>query len=401
MKRSITKLPWLLTVVVVIAMLVFGFWPEPVEVDLVQVTRGSVEVTVNDDGETRIREKYVVSAPVSGKLLRVQLHAGDIVQQGVTELARIEPNDPTLLDVRTQAECEARLQASEAALHQAEATRKRATEALALAEHEYDRAVKLVDKNAVSGSQFDTAEHRQHIAQADVRTAEFGVNVAKFELEHARAAASRYEGNTRISSLAPFRLVSPINGRVLRVFLDDAGAVSAATPLLELGDAQDLEIEIDVLSSDAVKIQPGDTVYVEHWGGLTTLRGVVRIVEPSAFLKVSALGVEEKRVNIIADFTDPWTCRKSLGDGFRIEARIVIATTPEDSLKVPAGTLFREGDSWHVYRVVNGVAELCGVELGETNGLETEIKSGLTEDEFVVLHPTNSVQAGVRVVEDQ
>lgn len=401
MKRSLTKLPWLLAVMFVVAMLIYGFWPEPIEVDVVHVTRGSLEVTVNDDGETRIREKYIVSAPVSGKLLRVQLHAGDIVEQGVTELARIEPNDPTLLDARTLAECDARLQASAAALQQAIAKLKRANEALELADHEFLRAKNLIDRNAVSRSQFDSAEHRQHIAQADVRTAEFGVSVAKFELEHARAAASRYEGTARNSALAPFRLVSPINGHVLRVLLEDAGAVTAATPLLELGDARDLEIEIDVLSSDAVRIQPGNTVYIEHWGGLQTLHGVVRIVEPSAFLKVSALGVEEKRVNIIADFADPWTCRKSLGDGFRIEARIVVATTPEDSLKIAAGALFREGDSWHVYRVVNGKAELCRVEIGATNGLETEIKSGLTEDEIVIVHPTNNVQSGVRVTESQ
>ncbi len=397
MKRPLTKLPWLLAILTVGAGLLYGFWPEPIEVDLVTVTRGSLDVTVDDDGETRIREKYIVSSPVSGKLLRVQLHAGDSVEQGATELARIEPNDPTLLDARTQAECEARLRASEAAFEQAKATLSRANEALELADHEYDRAKQLVGKNALSASQFDAMEHRQHIAKADVRTAEFGANVAMFELEHARAAAARYDENTDGGSLTPFKLVSPVNGKVLRVFLEDAGVVAVATPILEVGDPRDLEIEIDVLSSDAVKIAPGDPVYIEHWGGSQMLKGVVRIVEPSAFLKVSALGVEEKRVNVIADFADAWDCRKTLGDGFRIEARIVIASTPHDGLVVPAGSLFRGQGEWYVYRVVNDVVDLCRVEVGESNGLETEVTAGLSEGDEVVLHATNSVQAGVRI----
>ncbi len=205
------------------------------------------------------------------------------------------------------------------------------------------------------------------------------------------------QGNSR----QPFLLVSPIDGKVLRVFLEDAGVVEPRTALLELGDPQDLEIEIDVLSSDAVRIQPGDKLYVDHWGGPKSLEAVVRIVEPSAFLKVSALGVEEKRVNVIADFVDPWSDRKTLGDGFRIEARIVVESTADDALKVPAGTLFREGDWWKSYRIVDGVTELCTVEIGETNGLETEIISGLSEGDVVVLHPTDKVRDGVRVAQIQ
>ena len=403
MKRFRTKLPGLLAVVIVGAMLTYGFWPEPVSVDLVPVQRGRLEVTVNDDGETRIREKYTVSAPVGGKLLRVQLHAGDLVEQGVTELARIEPNAPTLLDARAQAECEARLQASKAALERAQATLVRANEQLELADHEYERAKKLLDKRALSQAQFDSAEHYQHIAQADGRTAEHGVNVAKFELEHARAAAARYLSTSKDGSGVasdPVRLISPISGHVLRVFHEDAGTVTAAAPILELGDASDLEIKIDVLSTDAVNVDPGDRVYVEHWGGNEPLEGVVRVVEPSAFLKVSALGVEEKRVNVIADFVDAWTCRQTLGDGFRIEARIVVATTPEDSLLVPAGTLLRQQDTWHVYRVADGTAALCPVHVGLTNGLQTEIKDGLNEGDVLILHPTNKVRDGVRVAEN-
>jgi HlyD family secretion protein len=273
----------------------------------------------------------------------------------------------------------------------------RSQEALELADHAFERAKRLLPQKAISPADFDAAEHLQHIAAADVRSAEFGVKVAQFELQHARAAAARYNAPEQENSREPFLLVSPIDGKVLRVIQEDAGVVAPGTPLLQLGDPQDLELEIDVLSSDAVRIQPGDKLYVEHWGGPQSLDAVVRIVEPSAFLKISALGVEEKRVNIIADFVDPWSVRKTLGDGFRIEARIVVESTAEDAMKVPAGTLFREGDWWQAYRIVNGVAELCTVEIGATNGLETEIVNGLSEGDAVVLHPTEKVRDGVRV----
>lgn len=399
MKRAVTKLPWMLVVIALTGLLIYGFWPQRVEVDVAQVTRGSLEVTVNDDGETRIREKYVVSTPVAGKLLRVQLHAGDFVEQGVTELARIEPSDPELLDARTQAETEARFRASEASLQQAESTLLRVQEALELADHEYERAKRSLPQKVISRSDFDAAEHRQHIAEADVRSAEFGVKVAGFELEHARAAASRFDAAEQENSRAPFRLVSPINGKVLRVFQEDTGVVAPSTPLLELGDLHDLELKIDVLSVDAVRVEPGDKLYVDHWGGTDSLEAVVRIVEPSAFLKISALGVEEKRVNVIADFVDEWTKRKTLGDGFRIEARIVVQSTTDDALKVPAGTLFRDGQAWNAYRIINGVAELRNVEIGASNGFETEIVGGLAEGDVVVLHPTGKVHDGVSVTQ--
>ncbi len=398
-KRCLTKLPWILPIALLGVLIIFGFMPKPVEVDLAEVTVGPLEVTVNDDGETRIREKYIVSAPVVGKLLRMQLDAGDEVQQNVTELAHIQPSPPQLLDVRTQAECEARWHAAEASLEQAEAKLRSEKEALEMAQHDYDRARNLRPKNAISQAEFDIADHRLRIAQANIRSAESGIKVAQFELEHCRAAASRYDVNGDTVSQKPFKLVSPINGHVLRVFKEDAGVVAPATPLLELGDPHDLEIVIDVLSTDAVNIKLGDKVYIDHWGGPETLLAEVRVVEPSAFLKVSALGVEEKRVNIIADFVDPWSRRKTLGDGFRIEARIVIVTTGDATRKVPSGALFRDGDAWKLFRVTDGVAELCTVVPGESSGWDTEIKSGVSEGDIVVLHPTAKVQHGIRVTE--
>lgn len=397
MKKILSKIPWIVIALGLVALLVYGFWPTSIEVDVVEVTQGSLEVTVNDDGETRIREKYIVSAPVAGKMLRLQLDAGDVVEQGVTELARIEPADPTLLDVRTIAEYKARVRAAEASLDQAKATVVRANEALKLADHDYARAKQLIVDRAISLSEFDTAEHRQHIAAADVRSAEFAVRVAQFELETAKVALSRFDGDDSQPSTVPVRLVSPIDGQVLRVFHEDASVVVPGTALLELGNPLDLEIEIDVLSTDAIRIKPGDKVYIEHWGGPHPLEAVVRLVEPSAFLKVSALGVEEKRVNAIADFADVAVDRKTLGDGFRIEARIVVASTPEQSIKVASGALFRDGDAWFVYRVVDGYAKRSQVQPGQTSGLETEIKSGLSAGDLVILHPTDKIRDGVMV----
>lgn len=391
-------LSWLPTIIVIAglgALLVYGYWPTPVEVDVAEVTKGAIEITVDDDGETRIREKYIISSPVSGKMLRVQIHAGDNLKQGVTELARIEPSTPELLDARTKAECEAKVRVAESAQEQARAVLKRTREALELAEHEYARAKKLIASRAISSSEFDTAEHSRNVAKADVITAESGVKVSQFELEMAKVTLSRFDNGE--PSTDPVLLVAPIDGQVLRVFREDASVVSSGVPLLELGDPSDLEIEIDVLSTDAVRIQPRNKMYIEHWGGANPLEAVVRLVEPSAFLKVSALGVEEKRVNVIADFVDPPDLRKNLGDGFRIEARIVVATTSEDAMKVASGALFRDGDLWFAYRIVDGVVVQTAVQTGQTNGLETEILSGLSAGDQVILHPTRKIQDGISV----
>lgn len=402
MKHFLSKMPWIVVAVALIALLVYGFWPNVVDVDVVIVAQGSLDVTVNDDGETRIREKYIISAPVAGKMLRIQLHAGDRVEQGVTELVRIEPSDPGLLDARTRAEYEARVRAGEASVEQSQTSVNRAKQALELADHDYERAKRLVTSRAISRSEFDSFEHRQHIANADVNSALSAVKVAQFELESAQAALSRFDSIETSDAYKSVRLISPINGQVLNVFQEDASVVTPGMPLMEVGAPQDLEIKIDVLSTDAVKLRPGGKVSIEHWGGPNPREAIIRLIEPSAFLKVSALGVEEKRVNVIADFVDAATDRESLGDGFRVEARIVVSSTPEDSLKVAAGALFREGDQWFVYRIgENNTVEQREVQPGQSNGLETEIRSGLSIGDMLVLHPTDKIRDAVKVKPNQ
>jgi HlyD family secretion protein len=392
-----SKLIWTALAATLIGLIAYGLYPENVPVELVRPTRGVLEITIDDDGETRIREKYIVSTPVSGNMLRLQLHAGDCVKQDQTELAQIKPCDPSLLDARAHAEALARVRAAEAAVEQADALMDRSLESLELAGHHYDRAKELLKRAAASQADFDQAEHQQRIAKAEVRSAEFARSVAKHELEQSKAALVFTSDEATTESPGMFQIHAPINGNILNVFHEDASFINAGTPLIELGDPQDMEIKIDVLSTDAVRIRPGNRVYIEHWGGEEVLQGTVRLVEPAAFLKISALGVEEKRVNVIVDFDDPWEQRQSLGDGFRVEARIVAQATSSDTLKVPAGVLFRRGDSWRAFRVIDGVADEVLVKPGRSNGLETEVLSGISEDDELILHPTDSVENGTRV----
>lgn len=399
MKRFWNRLLGGSIVVAILGWIVYGFLPESVAVDVAVVRRGSLEITVDDDGETRIGEKYVVSAPVSGKMLRIQLDAGDPVIRDETELAQIKPVDPELLDVRTRAESQARVRAAEAALQQANAAVQRGKEALRLAEQDYQRAKSLKNKNAISRSEYDVAESRYRMALADLRSAEFSVRVSTYEIDQAEAAL-RYTLPSEDDTFdeTTFRIVSPITGHVLNVFNEDATVVTAGMDVMELGDPKDIEIKIDVLSIDAVKIRPGNRVYIEHWGGEPTLIGTVRLVEPAAFLKVSALGVEEKRVNVIVDFVTPWEQRKTLGDGFRIEARIVVDQTDPESLKVPAGALFREGEQWFLFRVIDRTAVRTAVTIGKSNGLETEMVRGVDQSDRVIDHPPDNVLDGTSVV---
>jgi HlyD family secretion protein len=399
MKRRIaSKVLWSIVLLGVVGFIVYGYLPQPIEVETVKPTVGSIAITVEDDGETRIRERYVLSTPVTGKLLRVDFHAGDPVIAGETEIARIQPSDPSLLDARSRAEAQARVRVAVAAYGQAYTTVQRAKEALKLAEQDFERAVKLRKSNAMAQAEYDAAENRLRLAMADVRSAESAQWVAQYEIDQAEATVQYIKATYDPNDDNFFTVVSPITGKVLEVHREDSGIVASGTAIASIGDPSDLELVIDVLSTDAVKVCAGDPVIVEHWGGDEPLVGVVRIVEPSAFLKISALGLEEKRVNVIVDFTDPFQDRNSLGDGFRIEAKIIVDKTSPDSISVPTGTLFRQGEAWQVYRIIDDAAELTTVQIGKTNGRRTEIQSGITESDRLILHPTESIHTGVQVV---
>lgn len=378
--------------------LTYSFWPRPVEVDVARASRGSLRVTVDEDGKTRIKERYVVSAPLAGQLQRITLRAGDSVVAGKTLLAVIEPGDPALLDDRSRAQAEARVKAAEASRKQAVSRLDRARVAYNLSKNELHRIRQMVVGRDTTYQDLEAAEHKERMAQEDMKTSQFAIQIADFELDLARAALMR----TRPRSPGDadswrFEIHAPVSGRVLRVFQESLTTVTAGQQLLEVGDPSDLEIEVDVLSSDAVKIARGAKVILEHWGGDTPLGGQVRVVEPSGFMKRSALGVEEQRVNVIIDFVDPPEKRSRLGDAYRVEARIVIWSA-EDVLKVPSGCLFRRGDDWAIFAIEDGRAELRRVVVGRSNALETEITSGLDAGAVVILHPSDKIQPGIRVV---
>jgi HlyD family secretion protein len=401
MRNIGSKLFVVLIAAIVVVGLGYAFWPQPVDVDLATVDRGSLQVTVDEDGKTRIREKYVVSAPLAGRLLRINMDAGDKVEAGKTLLATIEPRDPELLDARTIAQAEARVRAAEATLKKMEPMMEQVRAAQAFAEAELTRARSA--GSAVSKSELENAEYENRRSSEEQRSTRIQEEIARFELEQAKAALLRTrprenneEDGASNGNGWTFTIYSPINGQVLRVLQESAAVVTAGTPLLELGDALDLEAEIDVLSRDAVKIKPGAKVLFEHWGGDRDLLGRVRLVEPSGFTKISTLGVEEQRVNVIVDFVDPPESRTALGDGFRVEARIVIDEA-DDVLKVPTSALFRVGKESAVFKVVDDVVHEQIVKVGRQNGLEAEVLEGLDNGDRVVIHPSDQIEDGVVV----
>ena len=406
MKSFFRRLITILFAAGVIGAIVYGLMPTPVEVDLATVEQGSIRVTVDQDGKTRIREKYVVSAPLAGRLLRIELEPGDEVIAGETLLASIEPRDPELLDARTIAQAEARVKAAEKAVQKMEPILEEVAAAQEFAESELKRVREARAKSpkSVSASEVESKLLAYRTRTALLRTTRHNQEIAEFELDQAQAALIRSRPRTGDDADPSsdgngwnFNIRAPIDGRVLRVFQESSAVVTSGTSLLELGDPLDLEVEIDVLSRDAVKIEAGAQVLLEHWGGEKTLLGRVRLVEPSAFTKVSTLGVEEQRVNAIVDLVDPPQDRTALGDGFRVEARIIVSEA-SDVLRTPTSALYRVGEKWAVFRVVDGVAHETIVKLGMQNGLEAEVVEGLNAEDEVVVHPGDDVADGVSVV---
>jgi HlyD family secretion protein len=320
-------LPWLGGLVLV-ALIAAGLWPRPARVETATATRGPLVVTVDEEGMTRVRNRYTVSAPVAGRLRRIDWKAGAEVVAGKTVLAVIEGGEADFLDARTQAQAQARVNAAGAARDAAAAQRERAAAAARMFTADFARLRELFEKAVLSRQEFEVAQMRADTATQDVRAAEFALKVAEFELEQAQAllgrgtATSASSGQAGISGESQM-ITSPVGGKILRVLQESERMVPAGFPLMEVGDPTDLEVRIEVLSRDGVAIRPGARVSLERWGGAEPLTARVRLVEPAAFTKFSALGVEEQRVYVVADFTGPAAARASLGDSYRVEARIV------------------------------------------------------------------------------
>ncbi|MGP1394400.1 MAG: efflux RND transporter periplasmic adaptor subunit [Inquilinaceae bacterium] len=389
---------WGVLAAVLAAALAYGFWPGSLPVDLVTVGRGPLVVTIDEEAETRVRDVFVLSAPVTGRALRIGVDPGDRVVAGETIVARIEPIDPAFLDARTVAQARADVDAAEAAMTLAEAELGEARAALNFATLELERARRLVRSDTIAQRALDQAELEFEVRSAAVATAEASVRMRQSELIRAQAelvspAETRSDGAA--CDCVPIR--APVSGSVLRVFHESEGVVEAGETLIEIGDPRDLEIVADLLSSDAVKVQPGQRVMIEDWGGDRTLDGRVRLVEPYGFTKVSALGIEEQRVNVIMDFTEPPDRWQRLGHGFRVEIRIV-QWEGDDVLTVPLTALFRDGTRWAVFLMQDGRAMFRHVEVGQRTGFDAEILDGLAEGDQVVLYPSDRVADGVRIV---
>lgn len=389
------KIGILATAALVGAGLVYGFMPRAQPVDIATVKRAPLTVTVEEEGKTRVRDRYQVSAPVAGYVRRIELRAGDPVAGGQV-LAVIEPARSVALDPRTRAQALAQLSAAGAALAVAQENLRAAAAAAQLAQLERVRAESLRQANFLSAHALDTARSAETRAQAAQQAAAYAVKVARFELEMARAASASPARLPARGAAEQLSVRAPVAGRVLRLQHESEGAVAAGQPLLEIGDPDTLEVEVEMLSTYAVRIAPGSRVILDRWGGDQAVQGRVRVVEPSGFTKISALGVEEQRVRVIVDITSPREAWAALGDGYRVEARFVLWAGAE-VLQLPTSALFRKGAGWAVFVLKGGRAHLVPVETGQRAGLVTQVLSGLEAGTEIVSHPDDTLDDGVRV----
>lgn len=388
---------WIIVLAVLAAVGTAALWPQPAVVEIAQVKRGRLEVAVQEEGRTRIKDRYVVSAPVSGQLLRVELKPGDSLKNGDTLLATIQPGDPSLLDARQVSQARAAVESAKIQVERADARIEQVEVAAQLAETQYGRAKELKQQASISEAEYEKADAEYRNSQEALRVASFESEIAKFELQQAEAALQHFTSEN--DGLFRFEIRSPIDGQVLRVFQESATVVIAGSPLLEVGNPTDLEVVVDVLSSDAVKIEIGNGVKLTQWGGDATLFGEVSVIEPAAFTRISSLGVEEQRVNVIADFREPRETIHRLGDGFRVAAHIIV-WQEDDVLQVPNAAIFRVDQKWSVFVVRDGRARLTAVELGKRNEHAAQVLGGLTEGDVVIQYPSDLIEDGSLVQAD-
>lgn len=395
-KDWMRKAVWALAAVVAAGALVWAFTPPRVEVDVATVTRGAFRKTIDEDGKTRVRERYAVSAPLAGRLLRVELKPGATVEVG-TLLATLVPSTPSLFDARTEQELAERLGAAEAEKLRANAAVEHARVALDQSNADLARADQLARQGFTSKESLERFQRGVELKAKELKIAEFDAHVAEHQVALARAAQSRArqeagggKGGQR------WEIHSPVAGRVLRVNQESEAVVPVGAPILELGDPQNLEIVVDVLTADTAAIRSGAEVELDHGGNSRPLVGSVRLVEPAAFTKVSALGVEEQRVNVVIDFVATPGEWQNLGDAHRVDARIVVEKR-SDAVMVPLGALFRRDGNWAAFVLTDGRARLRSVEIGPRGGQQAVVEKGLEPGESVIVYPSDAVRDGGRV----
>lgn len=380
---------------IVILLIAYGFLPKRQDVDLVTVQRGDFQVTIEEEGRTRLKQRYTISAPSAGYMRRVDLKVGDAVTKG-QNLVVLEPLRSQALDPRSRAQAQLGASAAQAALEAAiEKERAAASDAEYIGKR-LERMSNLFSKGYIAKDQFEQTETEAKKARAYHLSAKAAVNMARADLERAKTNLLNYGATKNVGKHNLIYVVSPVNGSLFRLYRESEGAVNVGEPLMDIGNQKDLEIRAEVLSSDAVKIKPGTTVLFKRWGRDETLTGVVRVVEPAGFTKISSLGVEEQRVLVIADITSAQEKWQALGDGYRLEAHFII-WEGKNILQIPSSSLFRLGDEWAVFAAEKGKARRRIVEIGHRNGLAAEIISGLMEGEKVIAYPDDSINDGTRI----
>jgi len=392
MKRILNILVLIIIGGVVVGLLTWWLRPKPTRVDVAKATRGALQVTVDGEGKTRVRDRYVIASPVGGRLRRIDLRRGDAVEQGQV-IAQIDPIPLAPLDPRQRAEAIGRVNAAEDAKREIDRIIDRHKATYDQSRRELQRCEILVRSGDISRQELERAQTAVATALREYEAAKSRSESASHEVEIARAALIAADRAGRSNSIAPVKVQAPTRGKVLRMLEESERVISAGTPLVELSNPSKLEVVIELLSTDAVKVSAGALLLVEDWGGPNALEARVRLIEPSAFTKVSALGIEEQRVNVVADLTETSAV---LGDGYRVEGRIVVWET-ENALRVPVSALFRRGENWSLFVVENGVARMHDVEVGQRTPFQAEIKGGLEDGAEVIVHPSNQITDGASV----
>ncbi len=385
----------IISVIVIAAVIGIGFIPQPVLVEVVTVKSKPFRVEIEEEGKTRVTDRYVISAPVDGFARRIEMDVGDTIKKD-QQIVCLEPLRSNVLDPRSRAEAEARVSAATAALNAAERDVRAADADAGFAEKELERLKKLFEAKTISLDRFQEAEAKARRTRASHESARFAVQVARFEKTAAEAALRYSAAQASGEELEIVSITAPVNGRILKIHHQSEGVVNRGDPLVEIGDPLSLEVEVDVLSRDAVRLSPGTRVVFKRWGGDADLDGVVRTIEPVGFTKISALGVEEQRVLVIIDLVSSPELWQRLGDGYRMET-VFVLWEGEDIMQVPSSALFRHEGEWALYVVEDKRARLRPVKIGHVSGLAAQVISGLEADETVINHPGDNIDAGTRI----
>jgi len=386
-------------ILVAIGLLVFAFTPEKLKVDMVSVVEGDLIIAVEGEGKTRIHDIYTIYTPIDGRVTRIESNAGDIVTAGKTIIANMYPANPAFLDKRSETQAKADINGAEAALSLSSSRVRQAQAQLTFDQSEYKRAQELFKSNMISTAELERSEIQLTMQKAEKETAIANQTLMASRLKAAQAKLLQPESiGDMQSAVCQVCIYSPVDGHVLRILHKSESIIPVGTALVEIGDPRDLEVNIEMLSTNAVKVNVGDKAFIKRWGGTVDLEARVKVIEPSGFTKISALGVEEQRVNVILTLTEPYDKWQSLGDAFRVEADIIIDHIKGIN-KIPLSALFRHNGIWSVFKVIDGEVFLQAVTVGKRNSFFAEISQGLSVGEKVIVHPNNSVEAGLNVVQ--